>query len=175
MFVAKWLEARPVGDNDGCLTLILVPFVIIGLALALGALPYSFLALFNPRPRLTLERASLPLGSETELSWSFSGWPGRIARLSIVAEGHEKATIRQGKNSRTEKSVFARLVVVETTDSYRIAEGRTRLAVPADTMHSFVGERSKIVWTLKTTGEIAWWPDVAEEAEITVIPSRGVS
>lgn len=173
VFVAKWLEVRPVGDNDGCLTLLLVPFVVIGLALLLGALPYSFLALFNPRPRLTLERASLPLGSETELSWSFSGWPGRIARLLIVAEGHEEATTRQGKNNRTEKSVFARFTVVDTHDSYRIAEGRALLAIPADTMHSFVGERSKIVWTLKTTGEIGWWPDVTEEAEITVTPSRG--
>lgn len=169
-----WLQGNARGGNDGCFTAFLVPFVFIGLALLFGSVPYSFLALFNPRPRLTLARASLPLGTETELAWRFSGWSGRISRLRISLEGREEATLRQGKSTATERSVFARLEVVDTTDTFRIGDGRATLAIPLDTMHTFAGDRIKVVWTLKLEGEIRHWPDVSEEVEITVVPSRGV-
>ena len=37
-------------------------------------------------------------------------------------------------------------------------------------MHTFVAPHNKVLWTLAVAGEIARWPDVAEEFELLVLP-----
>ncbi len=160
------------GAGDGCATAFLVPFVLIGLLL-LVSLPHAFLALFNPRPVLTLSRATLPLGGTVDLSWGFKGWSSRISRLVVTLEGHEEASYRQGKSSSTAKSVFAREEVAETTDPLTIASGRATISLPIDTMHSFESSHHKVVWTLKLVGTIGFWPDVGEEIVVPVTPPGG--
>ncbi len=75
-----WQAWRSEGEFEaGCLSLFLVPFVLIGLAMLVG-IPYQFLALANPRPKLTLSRAGVPLGGTAQLTWSFRGAAGRLRR-----------------------------------------------------------------------------------------------
>jgi hypothetical protein len=52
------------------------------------------------------------------------------------------------------------------------ASGTARLAVPADTMHSFEAPHNKVIWKLTLRGAIAKWPDVSEEFPIVVTPVR---
>jgi hypothetical protein len=44
------------------------------------------------------------------------------------------------------------------------------VGVPA----SFTAANNKIVWTIRARGEIARFPDVAEEFEITMKPQEGL-
>ncbi len=174
VFVWQAVKGWRAGAGDGCLTLFLVPFVLIGLAL-LASVPYQFLALFNPRLTLTLERRALPLGSSTAAEWRFSGWAGRIRRLTFTLEGTESATYRRGTSSTTDSHTFTTLELFATDLAAAIAAGSFSIAVPRDTMHSFAARHNKIVWTLKAHGEIARWPDVSEEYEIEVLPAAGAA
>jgi hypothetical protein len=172
IFVWQLVKGWNQGSPDGCLALFLVPFVLIGLLL-LTAVPYQFLALFNPRPRVTVSRSSLPLGEAAQLSWSFAGSPRRIRRLTLTVEGREEATYRQGTNTRTAKETFYSATLLETENRMEIPGGTVQLVLPEDTMHSFTASHNKIVWTLKLAGDIRLWPDVGEELQLDVAPGRG--
>ncbi len=160
-----WQEGSP----DGCLTAFLVPFVLVGLAL-LVSVPYQILALFNPRPHLTLTPGRLTLGEAAELAWRFSGRAGRIRRLTITLEGQEEAVYRRGTDTVTARETFATLGVATASSPAEIATGSARIDVPADTMHSFDAPHNRIVWTLKVQGDIRSWPDVSEDLKVVVVP-----
>jgi hypothetical protein len=166
--VQEWRQ----GSSPGCLTLFLVPFVLVGLGL-LASVPYQLLALFNPRPRLELSAREIALGGTVDLAWRFSGRAARISRLAIVLEGREEATYRRGTSSTTDRHVFTTLPIADSERGAAIAEGRATVAVPADTMHSLETGHNRVVWSLKLHGDIAHWPDVEEEFELVVRPSGG--
>jgi hypothetical protein len=157
------------GSGDGCATLFLSPFVLVGLLL-LVSVPYQILASFNPRPVLTLSRGAVPLGADVRLDWRFRGASGRIRRLGITLEGREEATRRQGKSSHTDRSTFLKLALVDTELAPEIGSGSVTLTIPDSLMHSFASDHNKVVWTLGLKGEIRLWPDVAEEFPLRVLP-----
>jgi hypothetical protein len=157
------------GEPDGCLTLFLVPFVLVGLALIWGVFQ-QFLVLFNPRLELTLSQGVLVPGRAAILQWKIHGRSGRVQKLRVVLEGTEQATYRQGTDTKTASEVFASIPVIETDQQMLIAQGTARVDVPEGTMPSFTADRNKIVWTLKTFCEIPGWPDSNEEYEIVVAP-----
>lgn len=157
------------GSPEGCLTVFIIPFALIG-ALLLVGVPYQLLALFNPRPRLILTPGRIELGGSSELSWRFEGWPSRIRRLRITLEGVEEADIASGDSRRTEKETFATYDLLDTSLGPEIAGGSIRVGVPADTMHTFEAPGHRILWTLKLHGTIRLWPDVLEEVPVVIRP-----
>ncbi len=163
--VSNWMQ----GGRDWFLALFLVPFVLVGIG-ALAMVGYCVLAAFNPRPQVTLDRAALRLGSAVHVGWRFRGRAGRIQRLRIALEGREEATYRRGTDTHTDREVFARITIVDTTSEYEIPQGDRDVRIPEDTMHSFTGNSNRITWELKVSGEIARWPDVDEEFELDVRP-----
>lgn len=169
LFVWQAVQGWRSGAGDGCLTVFLVPFVLVGVAL-LMSVPYQLLTLLNPRPVLTLERGEITPGEALQLSWRFRGLAGRIARLRLSLEGREEATYRRGDSSATDKETFADVTLLDSTQPLEIAAGATRLELPAGAMHTFVAAHNKILWSLKVSGAIARWPDVAEEFEVVVRP-----
>lgn len=169
VFVWQVIETWRAGSPDGCLTVFILPFVLIGLLLLAGV-PYQFLALFNPRPRVTLTPGRLALGGSAELAWRFRGRPGRIRRLRITLEGTEEADIRKGDSTRTAKETFAAFDLLDTSLPMEVAGGSTRVSIPEDTMHTFDAPDHRIHWTLKVHGAIRLWPDVAEEIRVVVHP-----
>jgi len=170
VFVWQVIKGWRTGRGDWFITLFMIPFVLAGLGL-IGGIVYYVLALFNPRPRLTLSADAVPLGGTAELQWEFSGHVNRIRKFEILLEGREEATYRRGTDTVTDKNVFATLPIVETEDRRDIVIGDTTLAVPPDTMHSFDASNNKIIWTLKVHGDIKMWPDVKEEFPLTVLPA----
>ena len=170
VFVWQAVKGWRSGNPDGCLTVFLVPFVLVGLLMIWG-LFHQFLALFNPRPRLMLSPRSIPLGGSAAIDWSFSGAAGRIEKLRIFVEGREECQYRRGTDVHTDKETFATIEIVEVPGLARGASGSATLRIPADTMHSFTASHNKVVWTLKLQGEIRSWPDVVEEFEIAVRPA----
>lgn len=171
LFAWKLWESWRAGSPDGCATVFLVPFVLVGLVLLVG-IPYQFLALFNPRPRLTLTPGRLELGDSAELSWGFRGRPGRIRRLRIRLEGVEEADYSKGKGRSTARETFASYELVDSREPMEITGGSTRVHVPADTMHTLEAADNRVLWTLKLQGEIRFWPDVGQELRVVVRPRR---
>jgi hypothetical protein len=169
VFVWKWWEEAAAGSMDGCLTLFLVPFVLVGVLLLVNV-PYQVLALFNPRPVLTLDGGRLEPGCRATLSWRFRGSAGRIRHLKVVCRGREEATYRQGTDTVTKTSTFAEIVLADTT--LEIARGHAPLLLPEDTMHSFEADHNKIVWSLHLHGTVDRWPDVFDEHPLVVHPRR---
>jgi hypothetical protein len=156
--------------HDGCATLFLVPFVLVGVAL-LVAVPYTLLALFNPRPVLRVSRLLRP-GVVATLGWRFRGNAGRVRKLRLVLEGREEATYRRGTSSTTDRREFFQQTLVETTDPLQIAAGTVELRLPADTMHSFRSTHNRIVWSLGVKAEVPRFPDVDDKADVVVAPAE---
>jgi len=169
LFVWQIVVGFRQGDREWGAALFLSIFVLVGLFLLL-AVPYQFLALWNPRPHLTLSHGTLRLGDRVDLEWRFSGRPSRIRHLRLTFEGREEATYGSGRSRTTAREVFRTLVIADTTEPMTIAAGAARFAIPADTMHSLTAGSNRVVWTLKVAGDIRHWPDVAEEFELAVWP-----
>lgn len=148
--------------------LFMSPFQLIGILLILGV-GYLFLAMFNPRPVLTLSPGKLRLGEPFDLEWEFSGSNRAVNRFRLYIEGREEATYRRGTTTTTDRSVFATIEIAERPTAEK---GRARITMPANTMHSFKSENNKIVWNIQLQGEIRLWPDVKETFEVEVLPKR---
>jgi hypothetical protein len=159
------------GHGDLCMTIFAIPFVAIGIGFIIGLI-YSFLALFNPRPNVTLKRSPLRPGEESDVKWLFTGRSDRITHLTIHLEGREEATYRRGTRTVTDKSIFFRQKIADTARAYEIASGTGKLAIPPRTMHTFAARNNKIVWELQVHGEIPNWPDATEQLEIVVLPAE---
>ncbi|HUG91196.1 MAG TPA: DUF3592 domain-containing protein [Planctomycetaceae bacterium] len=157
------------GRPEWCLTVFLTPFVAVGAGLAVWAV-YSFLALFNPRPVLTLSRRRIPLGGAARLAWKFSGSTHAIRRLKVTLRGQEQATYVRGTTTHTDTQTFHEGVLWETEDPLEITEGQAEAVVPDDSMHSFAADNNKIVWSIVVAGEIPLRPDVDAEFPIQVTP-----
>jgi hypothetical protein len=147
----------------------LTPFALVGLFL-LGAVVHQALSLSNPQPRLTLTPSSVPLGRPLTVTWVTEGKVEALQHLHVFLEGHEEATYRRGKNTRTDNRVFATIDILQTTDRGTMRTGSCKIIIPADTMHSWEGDHNRIVWTLRVRGEIPRWPDIDEEFPVTVLP-----
>lgn len=167
VFVWQWWKGYQAGSVDGCMTLFLIPFVLIGLLL-LVSIPYQILAAFNPRPILSFDSRRLEIGDAVNLSWRFRGSPSRISKLTITVVGREEASYTRGTDRVTDKETFAEIVLVDT--DYGVGMGSARFEVPEDTMHSFEAPSNKVVWSLKLHGVIANWPDVQEDFPLVIHP-----
>ena len=163
--IADWRQ----GHLSWFLALFLTPFVGVGLLL-IGYSFHAALAIFNPRPELTISSGSIALGQTVDVSWRFSGQTSSIQRLRIFLEGQEHARYRRGTSTYTDKASFAELPIIDSMHFVDIGNGRVSLSIPADTMHSWDGDNNQIVWSLRVTGEIAWWPDVDETFPIEILP-----
>lgn len=152
--------------------LFMIPFVLVGLGV-IALLVYMFLALFNPRPELTLTPGAIPLGGTATLGWRFDGNPSRISKLTISVCGEEKATYRRGTSSVTDTSVFAKIVLVETEAPVDMAAGEVQFTIPEFTAPSFEASNNKIIWQIKVHGDIRRWPDISKEFPIQVVPLPG--
>lgn len=169
VFVWQAVQGWQAGQPDGCLTLFLIPFVLVGVALVGGAFK-QLLALFNPRPRLTLSPGVLTPGGAAYLQWKMVGRASRIRRLRIVLEGREEARYRRGTDTYTDRETFATVFAVDTDQPFEIPAGSAHLSIPEGTMHSFAADNNKILWILKAECEIPGWPDSVDEYEIQVKP-----
>ncbi len=165
--IKGWQSGRP----DWFLTIFTVPFVLVGLGLAVGIF-YFALALANPRPNLVLLPAQPRLGDDLRVEWRFTGRSSRINHLTIVIEGKEEATYQRGTDTHTDTEVFATLGLIDTVNYWEIGKGVAEVFLPEDTMHSFAALHNKIVWSIKVEGEIHRWPDVDDEFPIAVLPLK---
>ena len=171
VFVVNVIQGWRRHSGEWFQTIFMIPFVAVGLGL-IGYVFYSLLALFNPRPRLTVTPGAVPLGEAVEVKWELTGRADRIRHLRLHLEGREEATYQRGTNTATDRSVFAKVELANITDRLAIRGGQARVVLPAGLMHSWTAGHNKIIWSLHIRGDIPWWPDLKEEFPLTVLPRK---
>ena len=156
-------------DMDGFERLFMVPFILVGLA-AIGGVIYFFLAMFNPEFVITIDPGTPHPGQRLHIQWHCEGSVQRIRSFKITVRGQESATYRRGTDTVTEKETFMETVMLETNDFKTMRSGQADFEFPDFAMHTFTASNNKIIWDIQVHGDIARWPDVKDEYEITVIP-----
>jgi hypothetical protein len=156
------------------MALFLLPFVAVGLGL-IGGVVYQGMALFNPRPRITVSRGIARPGDTIDITWGFTGRTDRLQHLQLTLEGREEATYRRGTDAVTDKETFARIQLLDTNDPVAMHAGSAKLHIPPGAMHTFKSANNRIVWALQLHGEIPRWPDVKEEFPYEIAPGGPTS
>lgn len=167
LFLFQAIDEWQRGQSPWVLTIFLVPFVLVGLVLV-GGVGYACLVLANPRAKVTTSPGIWVAGGEIEVAWSLSGATGRLSRLQVFIEGREEATYRRGTSTTTDRHVFARFAVADPASLLEMAQGQTRVRLPARIPPTFASENNRIVWLLKVRGTIPVWPDLDEEFDVVV-------
>jgi hypothetical protein len=153
----------------GGLTLFMIPFVVIGIGLILGAL-YAFLGLFAPRFELQLASGDLKPGRSARIQWRRAGGYGQPKDFTLLLVGREEATYSQGSSNSTARSVFHEDVLFETTISQAMDTGGVSLKIPDDAVPTFNGTHNRIAWRVCLRSQVPWLPDLRDEREIHVLP-----
>lgn len=153
--------------------LFMLPFLAVGIAL-IGAAIYQWMALYNPKAEITITPGVPTLGGRLDLAWRLTGRTEALQNLKVVLEAREEATYRQGTRTSTDRNVFLRIEAASPQDSSTMAEGRTNISLPVDTMPTFKSDNNQIIWSLTVTGRIPRWPDLKEEFVIEVRPAVGL-
>ena len=162
----SFVQGDPVG---WIVALFLLLFQIVGVGL-LAAVPYQILALANPRPIIRLSRGSVPLGGSVSFAWELSGAAHRVTGLQMTLRGHEEARYRRGTDTQMDTHTFFSEKLVDATHAMSIPRGSGTIRIPGDSMHTFIADNNKVIWTLHVTGTIARWPDIDDSFDITVKP-----
>jgi hypothetical protein len=169
VFVWQAIEGFRRGSPEWFLTIFIIPFVLIGLAM-ICAVVYTLVAMFSPKPILTLTPGSPALGQQLRVEWKIHGSTHRLRNLRLLLIGKEKATYRRGTNTSTETKTFYRRALAEAKHGLEMVQGEGRIDLPTDLCHSLDLGNNEIEWSLKVEGEIPVWPDISDEYEITVRP-----
>jgi hypothetical protein len=145
-------------------------FQVVGVVIFVG-LVREILALSNPRPTLTLSRASVPLGGSVSFAWELTGAAHRVTRLQMTLTGKEEARYSRGTDLVTDTHVFHTEALVDASHASGIGRGAGTIRIPRETMHTFIADNNKVVWTLAVNGTVHRWPDLDETFDITVTPA----
>ena len=170
MFIRDLYAGWQSGDVSWMSLLFAVIFAIAGIGFLLLT-GHSFLAMFNPKPSVTLNPGTLSLGGSATVTWKISGNASAIERLEVWLEAAEEIEYVRGTDTYHERKVFQRIEVADRQSD--VSGGAGSVRIPADTMHSFASKHNKIVWLLRITGEVKRWPDVDEEFAVHVAPGGG--
>jgi len=166
------------GKPDWILTLFSIPFVLGGLFLIVYFLR-KLLVTAGIGPTL-LEISDHPLrpGGEYRVFLSQSGNLA-INSLSLALVCMEKATYRQGTNTRTEVRPVYRQDLFRR-ENFEIPPGLPfetdcLLNVPRSAMHSFKSGHNAVDWTFVVEGDAANWPDFKRAFSVIIYPADGRS
>ncbi len=171
IFVWQVFENWQAGTKEWWGILILTPFALIGLLLLVG-IPYSILALLNPRPRVQLTPGTLTVGESAQLNWSFTGMASRVRRVRIWLEAIETRTTYGDSSVRvsTNRLETPEVEILDRGRELPLATGAVTFTVPPNTPASSEGDVA-VTWKLKLQGDIVYWPDINEEYEVGLLPS----
>jgi hypothetical protein len=169
VFALFWVRNSETGGLTNIFALVMLG--VIGVSLV-GKTVKHTLALSNPRVALAVDSPSVTLGDELRIDWTVDGKLDQVERLSIVLEGREEITYRQGKRTETETNRFAAIAVMTEAAPDIAPAGSARITIPGSTMHSFDGKANKVIWVLRVRGSVTNWPDIDDAFPLTLLPAR---
>lgn len=176
IMLSRIIEGWRRGAPDGCLTLFVIPFLLVGLLL-IWATVAPIVMLFNPPLKLTISRTTLRPGQSAILQWKMHGRAERVRRLRVLLHAPNSGGILANSDTEDDSETdpeldtetdWDTLTIVDTDQPMLIAEGTAEIMIPAEASSLFDEEDDKLVWMLKTYCEIPRWPDSVEEHTIIV-------
>ena len=179
VFLVNLVGDYRAGSPDVCVTLFMVPFVLVGVVV-IGAWIRQVMLVFAPVIELELDRAAVPVGGSFTLKWRVPGRRGRLSSMTIDLIGEEKATYRRGTDTVTDTHVFYEERVAGSGSSDQPFDtlptvpdrGTVVVSIADEAMHTFKADNNKIEWKLKVCGVVPRWPDTKDSYEVTVLPMR---
>ncbi len=161
------------GDSAGCAAA-LAPFTALAAIGLLRRAIQQLLGLLNPRPDVQSSSPSVWPGGFLDLSWRYEGKIGTARKIVFSLVGIEKIEVKEKsgntyKYSKQESSTV-HYPIHESSDSYDIREGRARIKIPENIMHSLNFGSTKIEWKLRVEVQIGYWADLHEEYPIRIQP-----
>ena len=108
-----------------------------------------------------MSSAELAVGEQFKLQVAHRGCR-RPVRLAVALVCEERASYRQGTNTRTDTELVVE-IPLDPTNSEAATEAEPVLnfdtRIPPEAMHSFKGKHNAIAWKIRVKGEIERWPD----------------
>lgn len=182
IMLSRIIEGWRRGAPDGCLTLFVIPFLLVGLLL-IWAVVAPIVMLFNPPLKLTISRTTLRPGQSAILQWKIHGKAERVRRLRILLHAPNQEDMFDNRDADDDSDTeleaetetdtendWDTLTIVDTDQPMLIAEGTAEIKVPLKARFLFDEDTDQLAWMLKTYCEIPRWPDSVEEHTIIVKP-----
>lgn len=168
VFVWQVVTAVRNGQPDWCLTVFLIPFVLIGLTLAGGTVLAGYiwvLSLLVGRLRVEVSAHPLYPGGRFALHVGQRG-PVPLTRVAVELVCTEAATYTAGTSQSTDTKVAARHTAGDWAGGL---PATVEVEAPADAMHTFTATKNEIRWTVRVAGRVFGLP-YHDEFRVTVGP-----
>jgi hypothetical protein len=175
IFAGIAINGHRSGNPDWHLTLFVVPFALVGIALVLFFVR-KFLATTGIGPTL-VEISDQPLypGQRYRLFLQQFGRL-KINRLEVLLVCEEETTFRHGTDTRMESRLVAQQALMLCQDA------EVRHGVPLETdcdlevargaMHSFKSQHNEVNWKIQVRLDVAGWPPYERSFPVIVYPPR---
>jgi hypothetical protein len=161
------------GRIDWLLLAVLVPFVVVGVAGVVAFTRSLVLATAVGTTQLEISAHPLRPGGTYEALLA-QGGAGAFHSMEMSLELEERATFRQGTDTRTERLVVWKSPLgswqgLQLAPGTRF-ESRATIHVPATAMHSFASEHNAVNWRIVIRGRPARWPAFTRTFPVVVFP-----
>jgi hypothetical protein len=174
IFVVMVISGFAGGEPDWLLTLLLIPFVAIGVGLVVYFVRLALMATRVGPTWIEISDHPLSPGNSCEALLSQAGRL-KMNSLELWLACDEKATYRQGTDTRTEaRRVYEERCFVRKDieiDHGLLFESRCQIQVPDAAMHSFQANHNEVSWKLIVKGSVEGWPDYQRVFQIVVNPT----
>jgi hypothetical protein len=162
------------GRIDWLLLAVLVPFAAVGVAGVVVFVRSLVLATAVGTTQLEISAHPLRPGGTYEALLA-QGGSGGFRDLEISLELEERATFRQGTDTRTDRLLVWKAPLgswqgLQLTPGTRF-EARATIHVPATAMHSFASEHNAVGWRIVVRGRPARWPPFSRSFPVVVFPA----
>jgi hypothetical protein len=174
IFVVMAVGSMVRGEPDWMLTVLVLPFVAIGLGLLVYFARLVMIAAGVGPTWIEVSDHPLAPGRKYDALISQAGRL-KMNSLEMWLACDEKATYRQGTDTRTEtRRVYHQRCFAQKEFEIQQAlpfEGRSQIEVPEAAMHSFAANHNEVSWKLVVKGSVVGWPDYERVFQIVVSPA----
>ncbi len=164
------------GRVDWLLLAVLVPFAVVGIAgITVFVRRLVLTTAVGPTQLEISDHPLRPGGRYEVLLWQ--GGSGAFRAIEMSLELEERATFRQGTDTRTERAVVWQ-APLGSWHGLNLAPGtrfeaRTVLELPVTAMHSFASEHNAVHWRVVVRGRPDRWPSFTRSFPVIVFPPAG--
>jgi hypothetical protein len=167
------------GEGGLGLYLFMIPFILIGLATAVGALALIIgrkgLGIRMIPPKVRVSRQPLRLGEEFRVEVAqMAKKPMQMTGMTVELRGQEWVTYRRGTTTYHDThELFSSKV--ELLPAQSVQPGRPfgdvcSFSIRAEAMHSFLGTNNRVEWVLKVHTGVKGWVDHKTDFPLHVCP-----
>jgi hypothetical protein len=177
VFVSMAIMSHLDGETSWALIAFTIPFALIGLGLVVYLFRQLLITTGVGPTRVEISHHPLFPGGGYQVFISQAGRL-RMNSLQVLLACDEKATYRQGTDTRTDSCRVYEGEVLRK-DEFEIEpqrpfEKQCPMQIPAGAMHSFRADHNEVNWKLVVRGEVAGWPHYEREFPLVVFPGTSV-